>query len=60
MNINGNVITVPTEKYDRLIQAEARIQTMISYVNHTRYSIDREVIGAILGFTVNEVKDGTD
>lgn len=60
MNINGNMITVPVEKYDSFVKAEAKMQSLMDYVNHTKYSVEREIIGYILGFTVDEVKDGTD
>lgn len=58
--MDENVIHVSTQRYDRLIQTEAKVHSLMTYVNRTRYSVDREMIGGILGFTVNEVEDGAD
>lgn len=55
-----NMIEVSPADYRRLLQIEAKVQSLMAYVNRTRYSVDREIICGILGFTVNEVKDGTD
>lgn len=54
------MIEVSPAEYRRLLQIEAKVQSLMAYVNRTRYSVDREMIGGILGFTVNEVKHGTD
>lgn len=58
--MDENVISVSTQKYDRLIQIEAKVQALMAFVNHTEYSVDRKLIGSMLGFSVGGVKDGTD
>lgn len=55
-----NMIEVSPAEYRQLLQIEAKAQSLMAYVNCTKYSVDRKIIGGILGFTVNEVKDGTD
>lgn len=56
--MDENVIHISAQRYDVLIQTEAKVQSLMAYVNRTRCSVDRDMIGGILGFTVNEVKDG--
>lgn len=54
------MIEISLQEYQRLIQLEAKVQALIGYAKHTSWSIDREVVCGMLGFNVNEVKDGAD
>lgn len=54
------MIEAPKEEYINLVCLESKVQSIMAYVNRTRHSVDREMNGGILGFTVNEVKDETD
>lgn len=56
--MEDHIITVPMQKYERLVALEAKVGSLMAYVNRTKYSVDRGLIGGILGFCVNEVKDG--
>lgn len=56
----AGMIEVSEEEYINLVRLESKVQSLMAYVNRTRFSVDREMIGGILGFTVNEVKDGKD
>lgn len=50
-------VKVAPSEYKRLIQLEAKVQSLMGFANRTKYSVEREMIGGILGFSVNEVKD---
>lgn len=52
------MIEVAPQEYKRLVQLEAKVQALMAYVNHTEYSVDRGLIGKMLGFAVNGVNDG--
>lgn len=54
------MIEVSPTEYRRLLQLEAKVQALMAYVNHTEYSVDRGLIGKMLGFSVNGRNDGTD
>lgn len=50
--MEDNMIQISPIEYKRLVGVEARAQALMAYVNHTKYSVDRELIGGILGFHV--------
>ena len=50
-----NEVTISTEEYKELLDAQARVRAFSRYVNMARYSVDREVCAAILGFELAEV-----
>lgn len=52
------MIEVAPQEYKRLVQLEAKVQALMAFVGHTEYSVDRGLIGKMLGFTVNGVNDG--
>lgn len=56
--MEDNMIAIPKQKYEHMIALEAKVGSLMAYVNRTKYSVDRGLIGGILGFCVNEVKDG--
>ncbi len=53
-------ISITKEEYTRLVYLQARVDALTAYVNRSKYSIERCLIGDILGFSANEVEDGTD
>lgn len=50
-----NEVTIPAAEYKELLGAQAGIRAFSRYVNMVRYSVDREVCAAILGFELAEV-----
>lgn len=54
------MIEVSPAEYRRLLQIEAKTQALMAFVNHTEYSVDRKLIGSMLGFSEGGVKDGED
>lgn len=56
--MDDNTVSITTTEYKRLISLEARVCALIAYVNRYKYAIERDIIGGILGFSVNEVSDG--
>lgn len=58
--MEDNMVNITALEYKRLVGLEARTQALMAYVNRTKYSVDRELIGGILGFQVSEVKDESD
>lgn len=50
-----NEVTISAEEYRELLEAKAGIRAFSRYVNMVRYSVDREVCAAILGFDLMEV-----
>lgn len=55
-------VTISAAEYKELLEAQAGIKAFARYVNMVRYSVDREVCAAILGFALTEVpgEAGTD
>lgn len=51
-----NEVTITTEEYKGLMEAQAGIKAFARYVNMVKYSVDREVCAALLGFELMEVK----
>lgn len=49
-------ITISTEEYKTLVEkaavSETRLKAFSEFVNSTKYSIDREMCGILLGFEV--------
>lgn len=52
-----NEITISTAEYKELLEAKTGIRAFSRYVNMARYSVDREVCAAILGFELAEVPE---
>lgn len=51
------MIAIPAEEYKRLLEGDVRIKIFADFVNATKYSIEREDCGRILGFNVNDKED---
>lgn len=50
-----NEVTISAAEYKELLEAQAGVRAFSRYVNMARYSVDREVCAAILGFELVEV-----
>lgn len=50
--MESNTITIPFDEYRRLVATEARVQALMAYVNRTKYDVERELVGGMLGFHV--------
>lgn len=55
--MEGNNVTIPLTEYKRLISMDAKVQSLIAYINREKFSIERDLIGAMLGFSVNTRRD---
>lgn len=53
----GEMVTVPAEKYKKLLETFLRVKIFSEYVNSEKYSIDREDCGMFLGFTVENKEE---
>lgn len=45
-------VTISVERFSELVGQEARCNVLESYTLNTRYSIERDMIAAFLGFTI--------
>lgn len=50
-------VTISTEEYKELLAAQANIRAFARYVNMEKYSVDRGICAAFLGFELVEVPE---
>ena len=48
------IIAISVEEYKKLLESSVRIGVFADFVNGSKYSVDREDCGKILGFKVLE------
>lgn len=53
----GENITLTTEEYKRLLEAEVRVKVLIDYVDNEKYSLDKNRVRTIMGFPMKEDED---
>ena len=52
-----NEVTISTEEYKELLEAQANIRAFARYVNMEKYTISRGICAAFLGFGLVEVPE---
>lgn len=52
------MVNIPLCRYEQLVKTNERVQALIAYLRRYDYSIDKEMVGGILGFDVRNIKDG--
>lgn len=53
----GENITLTTEEYKRLLEAEVRAKVLLDYVDNEKYSLDKNRVRTIIGFPIKEDED---
>lgn len=54
MENKENMVTVTLEQYKSGIEAAAIMRAMAAYLNYKKYTVDRDVIAAMLGIDLEE------
>ena len=56
--MNVNEVTISTEEYKTLLEAQVRIKVFSEFVRKEKYSIEREKCASFLGFDLPDPTDG--